>query len=237
MALLSYRPNAGTGGNAPGEPKQLSSLLNLAKSSPDKGTVRIVMAPTTDAQVGDMIQVKASLTGPTGELETAFWVKVVDREKPPEPRKDEVESTQGNGGLPQHHLVYREVRDNHLTWAQFEERVGEEMDFLTIMHPVVEGDLLSDVYINMDSNVLKSYKSKLGRTMTEEQGQLADRRYLTSVYFHTLFLYTITRQRKYQVRQEEKDIDIGDYLKDLFSSHYSEFLLNFGLDQLMASMG
>lgn len=91
------------------------------------------------------------------------------------------------------------------------------------------------VYINMDSSVLKSYKSKL-KAMTEEQAELADKRYLSSVYFHTLFLYTISRQRNFQIRQDDKDIDIGDYLKDIFSSHYSEFLLNFGLDQLMASL-
>ena len=44
------------------------------------------------------------------------------------------------------------------------------------------------------------------------------------------------RQRKFQIRRDDKDVDIGDYLKEVFSSHYSEFLLNFGLDQLMASL-
>ena len=63
---------------------------------------------------------------------------------------------------------------------------------------------------------------------------------MTSVYFHTLFLYTITQKRKYKIsrfeNEEEKEMDIPEYLKDLFKSYYSEFLLNFGIEELMNSL-
>jgi hypothetical protein len=53
-----------------------------------------------------------------------------------------------------------------------------------------------------------------------ESLELADERYVTSVYFHTLFLYTITQKRKYKIsrieNEEEKEMDIPEYLKDLF---------------------
>ena len=61
--------------------------------------------------------------------------------------------------------------------------------------------------------------------------QLADQKYIAPVYFHTLFLYTITKNLKYKFAQEEdtgdSDVELDDYLKDLFESHYAEFLLNF----------
>ena len=69
---------------------------------------------------------------------------------------------------------------------------------------------------------------------------MANKRYITAVYFHTLFLYTITLKRGYQFYrlegEEEKSMDIADYLKDLFQSYYSEFLLNFGMEDLMNSL-
>jgi hypothetical protein len=36
--------------------------------------------------------------------------------------------------------------------------------------------------------------------------------------------------------EEEKEMDIPEYLKDLFMSYYSEFLLNFGIEELMNSL-
>ena len=61
--------------------------------------------------------------------------------------------------------------------------------------------------------------------------ELANRKYIASVYFHTLFLYTITKSRKYKFMKEEdngdSDVELDDYLKDLFESHYAEFILNF----------
>jgi hypothetical protein len=39
-----------------------------------------------------------------------------------------------------------------------------------------------------------------------------------------------------RLRQGAEESDIADYLKDLFSSHYAEFLLGFGTEDLMASL-
>ena len=100
---------------------------------------------------------------------------------------------------------------------------------------------LETIYINMDSAVLRDFKSKT-RNPNEEQLKLADQKYITSVYLHTLFLYTVTKNRKYKVMQEKEngdldvDVDLNDYLKDLFESHYAEFILNFGSDELMQSL-
>lgn len=48
----------------------------------------------------------------------------------------------------------------------------------------------------MDSHVLKNFKSKHKEATALE---VADKKYISSVYFHTLFLYTITKNRKYAI--------------------------------------
>jgi hypothetical protein len=109
------------------------------------------------------------------------------------------------------------------------------MDYEVVMHPLVSGDKLESIYINMDSHVLKENKAKL-RNITEGQIEASEKKYITSVYFHTLFLYTIAKKKHFSVRQDDKDVGLDDFLKDVFAAHYSEFLLNFGMEQLMANL-
>lgn len=92
----------------------------------------------------------------------------------------------------------------------------------------------------MDSRILKSYKSKL---KTEEQITTADRRYLSAVYFHTIFLYMITKNRNYLIKKSgqtpndrDEDVELPDYLVDLFNTYYSEFLLNFEMAALLETL-
>jgi hypothetical protein len=87
----------------------------------------------------------------------------------------------------------------------------------------------------MDSAVSKNFRSKIKGGV--EAYQIADSRYVSAVYFHTLFLYTISKNRKYSFSQGEEndERDLTDYLKDVFESYYTSFLLNFGTEQLMQS--
>jgi len=235
LSLLSFKPNEVVGGRDQGNPKSLSDLLNVTKSSPTKGTIRIAFAPTRELQVGDMVEIKAILNGTGEELEKRFWVKIVEPDKPKEKRKQEEEIKQENPGLPQFVKVYQEQREQCISWDTFETSTGTVMDFGTIMHPLVEGDRLESVYINMDSSVLKNYKSRL-KSPTGEQLELAEKKYVSSVYFHTVFLFTITKKRNYNFQQEDRETDVTEFLKDIFTNHYAEFLLNFGSEALIASL-
>lgn len=234
LSLLSFKPNETTGGTGQGAPKELSDLLNLSKASPKEGQIRIAMSPSTELRVDDMVEIKAVLEGPS-EFEERFWVKIVDPEKKPETTKKEDEVRPESLGLPQYHLVYREPHESFYTWEQVAESTGEPIDFSTVMHPLVSGEKLEAIYINMDSNVLKTHKGRV-KSISEEQIALAEKKYISSVYFHTLFLFTIARSKNYSIRQGDNDVDLGDFLKDLFANYYSEFLLNFGTEQLMASL-
>ena len=72
---------------------------------------------------------------------------------------------------------------------------------------------------------------------------MAENKYISSVYFHTLFLYTITKNRGYQIMQQlegksSEPVDVADYLKDVFDHFYSTFILNYGgMEEMMIGIG
>ena len=232
ISLLSYKPNETQGGTELGEPKQLSDLINLSTASPNNGKIKISMTPTSEVNIGDSVQIQATLKGPN-DFEVAFWVKIVEPENPPVP-KPEMQEDNAKVGLPQFELIYREKKDSSLSWEEFGEKTGSEMDFDQILHPLLDDEgHLEKIYINMDSSVLLNHKSKL---KTPEQLDIAEKKYISSIYFHSLFIFTIMQKKKYDIVQEDKQIDTTEYIKGLFSTSYSEFLLNFGMDELIDSL-
>jgi hypothetical protein len=230
IALLDVRRTTGSdGGDQPGSGTQISSLLNIVKSSPNNGTIRISFSPTKEMNVGDEVQIKVSLSGPGESFEEILWVKVKEKEAASEKAPKEEES-QENIGLPE----LKKVRE--ADWENLGEQ-GIQMDHKTVMYPMGEGNVLDRIIINLDSHVYLSYRSKL---KSEDQLVIAEKRYLASVYFHTLFLYMITKKRNYQlkvtVEGQEQEVTVDEYIRDLFDSYYSDFLLNFGMEDLMKSL-
>lgn len=237
VSILHRRSNESEGGDRPGPADNPDRLLDIRKSSPKDGTIRIGLGATTELQVGDELEVEAVLGGPQ-DLECRFWVKIVEpKQKPKETRKTQ-EDEEPPMGLPDYVLTYETAPAEDptaMTWEQL--GVSDiDMSFEVVMHPLVDGDSqLEKIFINMDSRVLRNYVSKQG-AIGVDQKELAEKRYISSVYFHTIFLYSITKNKNYELRQGEKEVELDDYLRDVFSSFYSEFLLNFGTEQLMASL-
>ena len=245
ISILGTRTNKTKGGNAPGEPKAPTDLFNIVKSSPNKGTIKISLNPKDSLEVGDAVQLKVDLTSPGGDFSEIFWVKISEKEQPKE-KIEKQEDDSENLGLPQLVFMYEHLKvedTKAVSWDGVEEATGLNVDFKTVMVPEAEGDTLKRIFVNMDSTVLKSFKTKY-KNPNQEQLELSNRKYYTSVYFHTLFLYTITKNRGYQISQkmegkeEVEDIDLGQYLKDLFDHNYSTFILNFGgMEEMMQGIG
>ena len=120
------------------------------------------------------------------------------------------------------------------TWKDMGE-VGFEFNADTIVHALVEGDKLETIYINMDSHVLKRFIAKQGN---QEQINVARNRYLSSVYFHTLFLYMVSKNKKYEIAREGSgdSIELQKYIADILENYYAEFLLNFETSQLLEAL-
>ena len=237
IALLGFSGNDSEGGDKPSRIDKIDDAFNVNISSPHEGTIKVNFNPTQKVDVGDAVQIKATLNGAGENFDQIFWVKVSDRQAPQQPSKKDQLSQEPDLGLPPYVLAYQNLQEeqNTTTWKKLETS-GVEMDYDTVMYPMVEGEKLESIYINMDSTVLKNFKSKT-RNPNEEQLDIANRKYIAYVYFHTLFLYTITKNRKYKFIQEENnreaEVELDDYLKDLFKSHYAAFLLNFGTDGIM----
>lgn len=157
LALLKYKQNETTGGAEAGDPKEIDDLFNVVVKSPDDGTIKIVLNPTDRVNVGDAVQLKATLTSPVENFDQVFWVKISDPEKPKEKAKKQEEKDDEKIGLPEFILVYKdpapEGEQERLTWDQLE-ATGRTMGYETIMDSFVEGDVLEKIYINIDGGLL-----------------------------------------------------------------------------------
>jgi len=229
IALLDIKRTDSKNGDKPGNDIQISELLNITKSSPNEGTIKLSFNPTNHLQAGDEVQIKISLSGAGKSFEEMLLIKVKDKEIPKEDMPKE-EDTFDNIGLPELKKVKKE------DWSKLED-ANIEMTHNTVMFPVGEGNMLEKIIINLDSKVFLSYRSKL---KSENQITTAERRYLASVYFHTLFLYMITKKRNYKLTLTKEGIDeevtVDEYIRDVFDSYYSDFLLNFGMEQLIENL-
>ena len=232
IVLLDFKTNKSQGGTAAGKVNQIEDVFNVRRSSPQDGTIKIHLNPTEKAQVGDEGRIQVDLSHPSGQFEEMFWARVSEPTGPEQLSQKTAKEEIPNIALPELRLVHRE---GNLTWAEVEEATGTTMDFSTVVYPMVGGGKLEAIYINMDSTVLKNFKART-RNPNEEQLEIANHKYIAAVYFHTLFLYAITKAHKYKVVQEEDldaEVDLSTYLQELFTTHYAEFLLNFGADEYM----
>ncbi len=245
LALINFKKNDVTGGDKPGSPKDLSDIFNITRSSPKDGAIKIYLNPKNEAYLGDSIQIKTTLTAPGEDFDQLFWVKITDPEKPKE-KNPKPENEDEKIGLPPLVFAYQNTEgktENAVAWDAVEEATGIEMVHKTVMVPEAAGDNLTKIFVNMDSSVLMNFKSKY-KNPNQEQIEIANRKYYTSVYFHTLFLYTITKNRGYEIHQrlngseQPEIVDVGTYLKDVFENYYSTFILNFGgINELMVGVG
>lgn len=245
IAVLNIKRNQTTGGTKPGTDLTVEEFFNVNKSSPNKGTIKLNLNPKDSLQVGDSVQMRVSLTAPGNDLEELFWVKIIGEQQPKEkvPKQEEENEPLG---LPQLVFTYEEVpegMESAVSWDAASEATGFDISIETTMIPGTSGDNLEKVFINMDSSVLKKFKAKY-KNPTNEQLELANRKYYSSVYFHTLFLYTITKNRGYQLQQKKAqseeygEVDLGQYLRDVFDNYYSTFILNFGgAEEMMQGLG
>lgn len=238
VGILNQEKNETEGGNKLGEPKKVEDLFYVHKSNPQDGTIKIVLAPNKDVNIGETVEIKATLTSPGGDFDQIFLVKIVEPEGPKEKVKKKDDEEESKIGLPDLILVYKEKKEGEerIAWDDLETQ-GISMGFETVVHPFAEGEVLQKIYVNMDSSVLKDYKSSL---KSEEQFEISEKKYYSSVYFHTLFLFTISKNKKWLMKkvenEQEVDKDLVEYVKDVFESYYAQFLLNFGMSELVQSL-
>ena len=219
------------GGSGPRPVQPHYRVMNVVKSSPESGTIRLRISPTREARVGDTVRIRASLSSPGEELREVFEVKVADRKNAPsKPKRDEARDLRL--ALPKLVRTYRQTdqstQSHTQSWDQVEGSGVGSMDHDVVVLLLEDGDKLDTVFVNMDSRTLLAER---GRAATTEARQIVEKRYISAVYFHALFLYAITKSRRYELTQKSSDEepgqrDIAEYIADLFSHYYAQFLLS-----------
>lgn len=238
IGLLGPGPTVVPGGDAPGLPRKIEEILDVVKSSPINGTIRVLVRPTDEIMIGEAIRMKATLSNPGGDLEEVFYVKISQPEKKIQPRKKKQEEPENQLGLPKMRLVCRDESKGEVTWDQLEES-GISMDHERVVYPFVDENVLETIYINMDSSVLLSHRTKL---KGHEAIETANKRYISAVYYHTLFLYSISKNMNFGIVQHGNDeenhdrVELNDFLADLFQNHYTQFLIDFDTQELIAAL-
>lgn len=81
IGLLKPTSNETKGGNRQGQPTSVDTVLNVVRSSPRDGTIRVLVKPTEEVKVGDVIKLQASLSSPDRSLEQAFMVRIAAPDK------------------------------------------------------------------------------------------------------------------------------------------------------------
>jgi hypothetical protein len=216
------------GGDKAGTTFEPGEVINVVISSPQKGTIKITVNPNIELRQGDEIEIKASLKGPGESYQDEIvFLKIVDPDAPAKQKVHDPVDDFESLGLPEL------IKVNEKDWGD----LNFEMDHKTVMFPLAEGDKLEKIYINLDSSVFLNHRKKL---TNEEQISVAQRKYLASVYFHALFLYMTTKNKGFNLQKtkdgEPEDLTVDEYIREVFDSYYSDFLLNFGMEHLLSAL-
>jgi len=210
-------------------------FLDVVKSSPSNGQIRVTISAQDEVEIGDAIEVRATLST-TGELlEQIFMVRVSQPESP-KPVKTQ-QQPEPKLGLPKLVLVTKEGGNGRKSFEEIE-TMGVSMSFDNVVRILSDEDQLSEIVINLDSHVFQRFRTTLKST---EAYEFAENRYISAVYFHCIFLYATTTGRNYELRRGSDDIgradvDVGDYISDLFEQSYAQFLLYFDTSELIEAI-
>jgi hypothetical protein len=231
ISIVDMNTNEVNGGTAPGEPKKISQSFNVSKSSPENGKIKLFLEPIDELEIGDNVQIKVELTSPEQNFEELILIEITEPQKDKMPKQEEKENDKL--GLPELILTSEKSDDPKIvSWEKLNDN-NIEMGYENILFIYSsDGEKLERIYINLDSTVLKSHKSKLN---SHELREKAEKEYIAKVYFHTLFLYSINKNSKYEITKgtTQEAIEINEYIQSLFANQYTSFLINFNMNDLI----
>ena len=235
ISLVDIGNNETVGGDEKGTPKDISEIFDVSKTSPEDGKIKITLKPTDMLDIGDEVQIKIDLTSPSGNFEEVILIEIEQPQK--EQQQKEKKKEPEKIGIPELALTAKNpIEDNIISWEKLSETGVIDMDYDNIMYIYSsDGEKLEKIYINLDSTVLKNYKSKLNSNELREK---AEKEYIAKVYFHTLFLYSINKNSKYRIikGEQEEELEINEYLQSIFEHQYTSFLINFNMNDLIDNM-
>ncbi len=207
--------------------KKFVNPINVVRSSPKEGMIKVTFITTRWVNVGDKISTRVSLTGEDGESFVQYLLLEIVESKA---EKKEQVDLMTESRMPE---IVQVVKSE---WNQLD--TISSMDYRNVaVLQSDDGETLDKIYINMDSYVIHNY---LEQMKTPEEVETAKSNYISSVYFHILFIYMINRKQKYtfsvEVDEGFEERTLIEYIENLFDDTYTSFILNFGLESFDADM-
>ena len=231
LQILGYR-NIRTGKKRKiVRPSKVEDILNVTKEGPIDNTIKITFEPQENINVGDEIKISACLTSPSGDLKSIFWVRIVNPKK--ETKKIKTEKDKDLPAIPKPIKVFEKAESSEdKTWNDFGWSGVDIVKVITNTGVSENSILVEAIAVNMDSFALRRYISRQG-VKTMKQIKLVKDKYFMSVYFHTLFLYSIFEKLN-KSNDSNSKFDPEDLIPLIFKP-YSAFLLASNTDDAILS--
>ncbi|RKZ30730.1 hypothetical protein DRQ36_04495 [bacterium] len=222
LEILGIKRNNTTGGTDGGLIK-VEDIFDVTIAGPTNNSIRITFEPQRDISVGDEVEINARLTSPDGDLESIFYVRIVN---PQEKTKPSTKS-KDMPSLPKPIRVFKKKEgQDDKTWEDLGGWKGDDIVKLIPSDKTGKDDkddiVLDAIAINMDCNVLKKYISRK-KIKTEKELNFTKDEYFAKVYLHSLFLYGILDKINKSNGHEER-WDVEDIVPQIFKT-YTLFLL------------
>jgi hypothetical protein len=217
---ISVNPNPNPNDN------RIADIFEVNQSGPIDGSIKLTLKPKDNLNVGDEIELNAKLTSPDGDMESVFYVKIINPQKQEntntkkEPEKPElpqlIKITKKDNGW---------IQDNGEIWS---EDGWDENSIIHIIPAEEEKKTVSAIAINMNSHSLTKYLSK-NKAKTETEIDYLKNQYISKIYLHGLFLYSILDKLKAQQNSQEKYTNDNQSSEDLLAQifkNYSDVLIH-----------
>ena len=230
VGLLDFNSNDTDSNCTTGKAEKIEDAFTVTKSSPQEGKIKLHLSPNKELNIGDEVKIKVSLSSPNapeGKFDETFLVKISEPTATPQKTRKRTETNSANLNLPEVEKVYQKDWD----------KLGSiEMDHNIVVRLLIDDDKLEKILINMDSSVFKNFKHK---NPSEKELKINEQNYIMTVYYHALFLFTITKKEKVTMAKdgEANSIEIEEYIENLFSNHYVEFLLGLNEEKIRQLSG
>ena len=221
------------GGNAPGKPNKVEDFFDVTTSGPSNGTIKLILKPTEKMKVGDEIKLNARLTSPFLDLESIFYVKIVD---PKKTQKAKTNKKPKKLDTPQMIKIFKNQKKD--TWEKenkekWNESGWNEKSIIKIFPDNKDGKTtVAAIAVNMSSDLLEKYIQKQNPKGESETENLKSQ-YMAKIYLHGLFLYSTLEKIKNVKPAEHNDSEektSEEKVAEIFKS-YAEFFYPHGRKQ------
>jgi hypothetical protein len=225
IQILGPLNNDITGGTEKGKPKKVEDVFNVTVSGPTNNSIKVTFEPKDNLSVGDEIELNARLSSPGGDLESTFYVRIVDPQKQQDKPREEKATPPA---LPRPVRVFEKAEsENDVTWKLYG---WTGNDIVKVISGGESENVVEAIAINMDSFVVKRYLSR-NRVNTENGIKFIKDKFFASVYLHSLFLYAIFDKLN---KTSETEYDVEELIPVIMKP-YSSFLLYANTDDTVLS--